>query len=50
MLTGTAPLQDVVEFATASAVIKHSVAGDYNRTRIPEVEDLLSRNGLDVRR
>ena len=42
--------QHVVDFGIAAAAIKHSVPGDYNRACIEEVEDLLSQNGLDVRR
>ena len=49
-LVSGAPLQRAVDFATAAAAIKHSVEGDYNRTSLDEIEDLLSQNGLDVRR
>ena len=49
-LVSDAPLQRAVDFATAAAAIKHSVEGDYNRTSLDEIEDLLSQNSLDVRR
>ncbi|KCZ63190.1 hypothetical protein L53_07935 [Hyphomonas sp. L-53-1-40] len=42
--------QKTVNFATAAAAIKHSVSGDYNRTNVGEVEDLLTQTDLDVRR
>ena len=42
--------QKTVNFATAAATIKHSVAGDYNRTSVGEVEILLTQTDLDVRR
>ena len=44
------PPRRIVDFGIAAAAIKHSVPGDYNRACIEEVEDLLSQNGLDVRR
>lgn len=36
--------QEAIEFATAASCLKHTIEGDYNRTTIEEVENLL-RNG-----
>lgn len=36
--------QDIIEFATAASCLKHTLEGDYNRTTVEEVENLL-RNG-----
>ena len=42
-------LQQVVDFAAASAVLKHSIAGDANLVTIQEVQALLSqKGGLDI--
>jgi 2-dehydro-3-deoxygluconokinase len=49
LISGSPP-QKTVDFATAAAAIKHSIAGDYNRTSVREVEDLLTQTSLDVRR
>jgi 2-dehydro-3-deoxygluconokinase len=42
--------QNCIEFATASGVIKHSIAGDFNLTNVAEVADLAAGGGLDVKR
>jgi 2-dehydro-3-deoxygluconokinase len=44
------PPQQAVEFATASAVLKHSIPGDFNLIGVPDVEHLLSEVQTDVRR
>jgi 2-dehydro-3-deoxygluconokinase len=44
------PAQDTVEFGTASAVLKHSVPGDFNLVSVADVEHLLSEVQTDVRR
>lgn len=36
--------QEIVEFATAASCLKHTIEGDYNRTTVEDVENLL-RNG-----
>jgi len=38
-------LQDALEFASAAAVLKHSIPGDYSRSTIDEVNTLLSDGG-----
>jgi 2-dehydro-3-deoxygluconokinase len=42
--------QRTVEFATASAVLKHSIPGDFNLIGVADVEHLLSEVQTDVRR
>ena len=37
--------QDAVEFATAAAVLKHSIEGDFNRVAAAEVENLAGGDG-----
>lgn len=37
--------QDIVEFATAASCLKHSIEGDYNRTTVSEVFNLLNSGG-----
>ena len=37
--------QDAVEFATAAAVLKHSIEGDFNRVTVSEVENLAGGDG-----
>ena len=37
--------QDPVEFATAAAVLKHSIEGDFNRVTAAEVENLAGGDG-----
>lgn len=37
--------QETVEFATAAAVLKHSVEGDFNRVTVSEVENLAGGDG-----
>lgn len=37
--------QDIVEFATAASCLKHTIEGDYNRTTLSDVENLLSSAG-----
>lgn len=44
------PPQDLIEFATAASVIKHSIPGDWNLTNLAEVEDAMNEMGLDVKR
>ena len=49
LLAGHEP-QAALEFAVASAVIKHSIPGDFNLTNVQEVSDAMAGGGLDVRR
>jgi len=43
--------QACLEFAVASAVIKHSIPGDFNLTGLAEVHEAMAGGGgLDVRR
>jgi 2-dehydro-3-deoxygluconokinase len=42
--------QACLEFAVASAVIKHSIPGDLNLTNLQEVTEAMAGGGLDVRR
>jgi 2-dehydro-3-deoxygluconokinase len=44
------PAQDTVEFGTASAVLKHSIPGDFNLVSVADVQHLLSEVQTDVRR
>ena len=44
VLTGK-PAQEAVEFAAAASCLKHSIAGDFNRVTVAEVEDLVSGDG-----
>lgn len=37
--------QDVIEFATAASCLKHTLEGDYNRTTVEDVENLLRDGG-----
>jgi 2-dehydro-3-deoxygluconokinase len=37
--------QDTVEFATAASCLKHTLEGDYNRTTVTDVENLLRCGG-----
>lgn len=37
--------QDVIEFAVAASCLKHTIEGDYNRTTVADVENLLNSNG-----
>ena len=37
--------QDVIEFATASSCLKHTIEGDYNRTTVADVQTLLKNGG-----
>ncbi len=37
--------QDAIEFATASSCLKHTMEGDYNRTTVADVENLLKSGG-----
>lgn len=37
--------KDVVEFATASSCLKQTIEGDYNRTTVADVMDLLKSGG-----
>ena len=37
--------QETVEFATAAAVLKHAVEGDFNRVTVSEVENLAGGDG-----
>lgn len=49
LLNGFAP-QRTVDFGTASAVLKHSIPGDFNLVGVADVEHLLSEVQTDVRR
>jgi len=42
--------QKAVDFATAAAVLKHSIPGDFNLVSEADVELLLSEHRTDVRR
>lgn len=37
--------QDVIEFATAASCLKHSIEGDYNRTTVSDVMNLIKSGG-----
>lgn len=37
--------QEVIEFATAASCLKHTLEGDYNRTTVVDVENLLKSGG-----
>ncbi len=37
--------QDIIDFATASACLKHTIEGDYNRSTIEDVDNLLKLGG-----
>ncbi|MBO7157924.1 MAG: sugar kinase, partial [Clostridia bacterium] len=37
--------QSAIEFAVAASALKHSIEGDYNRVRVPEVEKLAGGDG-----
>lgn len=37
--------QKVIDFATASSCLKHTIEGDYNRTTVADVENLLKNGG-----
>lgn len=37
--------QDVIEFAAAASCLKHTIEGDYNRTTVSDVENLLKNGG-----
>lgn len=37
--------QETVEFATAAAVLKHSVEGDFNRVTVSDAENLAGGDG-----
>jgi 2-dehydro-3-deoxygluconokinase len=37
--------QDAIEFATAASCLKHTLEGDYNRTTVQDVENLLKNGG-----
>jgi len=39
------PAQEAIEFAVAASCLKHSISGDYNLVRLPEVEALLAGDG-----
>lgn len=39
--------QETAEFATAAAVLKHSVEGDFNRVTVSDVENLAGGDGSD---
>ncbi|MCD8315570.1 MAG: sugar kinase [Firmicutes bacterium] len=44
LITGKKP-QDVIEFAVAASCLKHTIEGDYNRTTVADVENLLNSGG-----
>ena len=37
--------QDIIDFATAASCLKHTIEGDYNRTTVDDVENLLKTGG-----
>ena len=37
--------QETIEFATAASCLKHTIEGDYNRTTVEDVENLLKNGG-----
>ncbi|MGN1133067.1 MAG: PfkB family carbohydrate kinase [Oscillospiraceae bacterium] len=37
--------QDAIEFAAAASCLKHTIEGDYNRTTVEDVENLLKNGG-----
>jgi 2-dehydro-3-deoxygluconokinase len=39
------PSQDTIEFASATACLKHSITGDFNHATVKEVKDLISGDG-----
>lgn len=49
LLGGSDPLA-AVEFATAAAVLKHSIPGDFNLSRRADIESLVAGHAVDVRR
>jgi 2-dehydro-3-deoxygluconokinase len=49
-LLNTMSPQDTVEFGAASAVLKHSIPGDFNLVSVADVRHLLSEVQTDVRR
>ncbi|HET9447654.1 MAG TPA: sugar kinase [Steroidobacteraceae bacterium] len=42
--------QKTIDFATAAAVLKHSIPGDFNLAGVADVEAVLSEEQMDVRR
>jgi 2-dehydro-3-deoxygluconokinase len=42
--------QKAIDFATAAAVLKHSIPGDFNLAGAADIELLLSEQQTDVRR
>jgi 2-dehydro-3-deoxygluconokinase len=42
--------QKTIDFATAAAVLKHSIPGDFNLAGVADVEAVLSEQQMDVRR
>jgi 2-dehydro-3-deoxygluconokinase len=42
--------QSLIDFAVAAAAIKHSIPGDFNLTRVEEVEAAMTATSLDVKR
>jgi 2-dehydro-3-deoxygluconokinase len=49
LINGLEP-QQVVDFATAAACLKHSIPGDFNLASVADVEAVLSEQRMDVRR
>lgn len=49
-LIGNFDPQKTIDFATAAAVLKHSIPGDFNLASVADVELLLSEQQIDVRR
>ena len=49
-LIGNFDPQKTIDFATAAAVLKHSIPGDFNLAGVADVELLLSEQQTDVRR
>ncbi len=44
LITGKA-CQESVDFATAASCLKHTIEGDYNRTTVADIENLLKNGG-----
>lgn len=38
--------QGALEFAVAASCLKHSIAGDFNRVSVTDIENLINGNGL----
>lgn len=49
-LISALPPQQVIDFATAAACLKHSIPGDFNLASVADVEAVLAEQTTDVRR